>query len=201
MWTRADDRRVFTGLLLALIALCWLALSIWSVSPFAPLLSHELLRESHFTDGADYVVVLLVFVMGWTLMTIAMMLPTSLPLITLFQRMTRSRENRARLIALLIAAISLSGFCLARWHTSAICWCMGSSTMLTGSKRIAGSLARPSWPSPGFISSHRSSMRVWTGAVHRSALSLNTGRDAAKRENPSRWGCIMACFAWAAAGR
>lgn len=103
MWTRTDDRRVFTALLATLIAVCWLALSIWSVSPYAPYLNHTILEELPSAPNNEYILLLLVFVIGWTLMTLAMMLPTSLPLITLFHRMTRSRENRARLIALLIA--------------------------------------------------------------------------------------------------
>lgn len=35
-------------------------------------------------------------------MTVAMMLPTSLPLVTLFRAFTRQRQNRVRLVGLLI---------------------------------------------------------------------------------------------------
>jgi predicted metal-binding membrane protein len=44
-----------------------------------------------------------VFVTGWTVMIIAMMLPTSLPLITLFHALTRQRLDHLQLTALLIA--------------------------------------------------------------------------------------------------
>jgi predicted metal-binding membrane protein len=88
--------------MVALIALCWLALSIWSVSPYAPFLSHDVLEDFQFAISPEYVLLLLVFVTGWTLMTVAMMLPTSLPLVTLFYGLARSRRNRLQLVALLI---------------------------------------------------------------------------------------------------
>jgi len=43
------------------------------------------------------------FVAGWTLMVFAMMRPTSLPLIALFQTMTRHRADHKLLVGLLIA--------------------------------------------------------------------------------------------------
>jgi predicted metal-binding membrane protein len=42
------------------------------------------------------------FIVGWTLMTIAMMLPTSLPLVTLFHAAVRRRPDRTALLAALI---------------------------------------------------------------------------------------------------
>jgi predicted metal-binding membrane protein len=45
---------------------------------------------------------ILIFVLGWTLMTVAMMLPTSLPLVTLFHFITRRRSDHTLLVALLI---------------------------------------------------------------------------------------------------
>ena len=46
---------------------------------------------------------MLVFVAGWTVMIIAMMLPTSLPLVHLFHTLVRERPRRTRLVMLLIA--------------------------------------------------------------------------------------------------
>ena len=46
---------------------------------------------------------MLVFVAGWTVMVVAMMLPTSLPLVALFRTLVRGRPDRARLTVLLIA--------------------------------------------------------------------------------------------------
>jgi predicted metal-binding membrane protein len=43
-----------------------------------------------------------IFVGGWTLMTVAMMLPTSIPLLLLFERMVRGRATAAWLVAVVI---------------------------------------------------------------------------------------------------
>lgn len=94
------ERRLFASLIGALVAGAWLALFLWGRSPSGRLLSHEGLEEVDL--GASYVTVLLVFVVGWTLMTIAMMLPTSLPLVYMFRVMTRSRTDGGRLVSLLV---------------------------------------------------------------------------------------------------
>ena len=44
-----------------------------------------------------------VFVVGWIVMTTAMMLPTTLPLVSMFQRLTAGRADRLRLTVSLIA--------------------------------------------------------------------------------------------------
>jgi predicted metal-binding membrane protein len=51
----------------------------------------------------------LAFVAGWTLMTVAMMLPTSTPLVLLFYRMVAERSNAGWLVTLLV------GGYLAAW--------------------------------------------------------------------------------------
>ena len=102
MWAAYDDRRPFFVVMAALIAVTWLALGIWSVSPYARFLDHEALGEIGSAFGGQYLAFLAVFVAGWTLMTVAMMLPTSLPLISLFRRLTRRRPDRLLLVVLLI---------------------------------------------------------------------------------------------------
>jgi predicted metal-binding membrane protein len=100
MQVRVHDRRLFTALLLAVVALAWLALWGWGRSPYGRYLNHEQLGHVRLRDDP---LLALVFVAGWTLMTVAMMLPTSLPLIALFHALTRRRADRARLVALLVA--------------------------------------------------------------------------------------------------
>ena len=97
MWTMPDDRKLFSALMAVLIALAWLALFVWGESPYGRFLSHEELGET-----GEHSAYLLLFVGGWTLMTVAMMLPTSLPLVTLFYALTRKRSERPRLVGLLI---------------------------------------------------------------------------------------------------
>lgn len=105
MWAapRDDHNKFFIALMAALVAMTWLALGIWSVSPYSRFLDHGLLGELHFAISGEYLMFLLLFVAGWTLMLVAMMLPTSLPLITLFRRLTFQRADRSRLVVLLIS--------------------------------------------------------------------------------------------------
>lgn len=110
MWTapRNFHNRIFFILVAALIALAWLALWIWSASPYAPYLDHEELGHlvlsglgTHFV--LKYALLLALFAFGWTLMIVAMMLPTSLPLVLLFHRLTSRRSDHRLLVFLLIA--------------------------------------------------------------------------------------------------
>ena len=102
MWA-ATDRRLFLALLGPLIVLAWVVLWVWGQSPYGRFLSHEALGEVELTLGWDSIVLVLAFVGGWTLMTVAMMLPTSLPLVTLFHTVVQQRPDRGRLVVLLIA--------------------------------------------------------------------------------------------------
>ncbi len=93
----AAERRLFPLLLGALIVLAWLALTVWGRSPYSRYLSHHELAEVPASS-----LLLLVFIGGWLLMTTAMMLPTSLPLVLLFRRLTRARPDGGRLMLLLL---------------------------------------------------------------------------------------------------
>jgi predicted metal-binding membrane protein len=89
--------------LLGLVTLAWCALFLWSLSPYARFLGHDALAHLPVAIGRDYFMLLSLFITGWTLMTVAMMLPTSLPLISLFRRVVRQRPQPHRLVILLIA--------------------------------------------------------------------------------------------------
>src|SRR5574342_1011713 len=97
---RVDNRRYFAPLLVALIALAWVALVAWGESPYGRFLRHDELANVDIGLNAESFGVMAVFVAGWTVMTIAMMLPTSLPLFNLFQRLVRRREDSGLLLAL-----------------------------------------------------------------------------------------------------
>src|SRR5437016_5092564 len=92
-----DARRPFVLALAGLIACAWLSLWLWGQSPYGRLLSH---------DGIDAAgggtLLALTFVGGWTLMIVAMMLPSSLPLVVMFGVLTRQRQDRFQLLALLL---------------------------------------------------------------------------------------------------
>lgn len=93
----ADDIRWYRLAVGTLVLLAWAVLAAWGASPFAGLLDHRGIGE-----GTLPVSRMAVFVAGWTLMVIAMMLPGSLPLINLFARMVAGRRERAGLLARLI---------------------------------------------------------------------------------------------------
>src|SRR5574341_18266 len=121
---RVDNRPYFVPLLLALIAIAWLALFVWGESPYGRFLSHEELGEISIGLNAEGAGLALVFVAGWTVMTVAMMLPTSLPLITMFGRVVSKRPDNAVLSALLIAGYVAIWTLSARPPTRATAPCM-----------------------------------------------------------------------------
>jgi len=93
-------KSMFTVVLLGLVALAWVALWVWGRSPYGRFLSHHALTEARLSDVARLTPL---FVAGWTLMTVAMMLPTSMPLVTLFHTITRDRPHSIQLVGLLVA--------------------------------------------------------------------------------------------------
>src|SRR5579864_1962441 len=93
----ADDTRWYSLAVASLAVLAWAALIAWGASPFAGLLDHR-----GIGGGSLSVSRVVVFVAGWTLMVIAMMLPGSLPLINLFSRMVGGRSDRTGLLVRLI---------------------------------------------------------------------------------------------------
>ena len=102
MWPRVRDQRVFVAALTGLVGLTWLSLWLWGRSPYAEFLSHKELGHVHGVGG-QYGWTAFLFVAGWSLMIVAMMLPTSLPLVALFHSFVRERPNRGRLTALVVA--------------------------------------------------------------------------------------------------
>src|SRR5687768_16301960 len=100
MWIRVNSQRPLVVVLIGLCMVAWLALWLWGASPYGRFLTHEQLGEVHLGDNPLHIAV---FVAGWTLMTVAMMLPTSLPLVVLFYGVIARRNDRLRLTVLLVA--------------------------------------------------------------------------------------------------
>ncbi len=101
LWPRIRDQRPALVAISGLIALAWLTLWIWKSSSYGRFLDHRE-NEGVHTLGGHYLIIALVFVAGWTLMTVAMMLPTSLPLVATFLAITRRRDDRLQLTSLVI---------------------------------------------------------------------------------------------------
>ena len=103
-------RRRFLVIVLALVALAWLTLWIWEHSPYGRYLDHGRWTEIGLAGAicrtlplGGVVLPALLYVGGWVLMTAAMMLPTTLPLLEIFRRLTRARPDRRRLVGLVVA--------------------------------------------------------------------------------------------------
>jgi predicted metal-binding membrane protein len=99
---RIDNRRYFGPMLIGLIALAWVTLIAWGESPYGRFLDHGEFGDVDLGLNLESLGLMALFVGGWTLMTFAMMLPTSLPLIDMFRRMTTKRDDAGALLALLI---------------------------------------------------------------------------------------------------
>ncbi len=127
-----DDRVPFVALLAGLSALAWAVLWVWGRSPYGAFLSHESLEHVDLFGP-----VAVVFVLGWVVMTVAMMLPTSLPLVALFHSMTRTRPNHRALMALLI-----TGY-LGVWTVFGVAIHQGDWFVHRGVDRLPRLLARP----------------------------------------------------------
>jgi predicted metal-binding membrane protein len=105
-----DRRNAWLPAVGGLIALAWLTLAIWAQSPYGRYLDHgEWLQKGIAANlcrtlpaGAVLLPALL-YVGGWLLMTVAMMLPTTLPLLALFARLTEGTTSRPWLMACLVA--------------------------------------------------------------------------------------------------
>ncbi len=105
----SSSRGPFLLLMGVLIALAWLTLWMWEQSPYGRYIDHgswndiQLSRHDghgHFNDSV--VLAASLYVGGWILMTAAMMLPTTIPLLEIFRRLTRRRRDTGRLVGLVI---------------------------------------------------------------------------------------------------
>jgi predicted metal-binding membrane protein len=106
----ATRRSVFVPVMGALMLCTWFALWAWSTSPYAFYLQHgnwlDPARAAFLCrviPGGDVVAVAAFHTLGWLLMTAAMMLPTTLPLLDQFGRMISRRPDATLLLNLTIA--------------------------------------------------------------------------------------------------
>jgi predicted metal-binding membrane protein len=106
----------FLSLMGLLMVVLWAALWLWEQSPYGRYLEHGNWTELGIAaslcralPGGSIVVPALLYILGWTLMTAAMMLPATLPLIDIFRRLTQRHQAARQLILLLV------GGYLAAW--------------------------------------------------------------------------------------
>ncbi len=96
-------------IVLGLIGGAWATLLLWKQSPYDRYLDHGGWIQMDFAasicraiPAGNLLIPGLLYAGGWLLMSAAMMLPTVLPLLRRFGRLTTGRADRALLIALLI---------------------------------------------------------------------------------------------------
>jgi predicted metal-binding membrane protein len=135
-WLRIQDQRLLGGLLGGLVLLSWSALWLWGNSPYGHYMMHGG-RPVHLHGTGAAILFPVLFIAGWTLMTIAMMLPTSTPLILLFARVVSGRSNTNSLIAMLI-----SGY-LAAWVGFGVIVHVLSRAVYAGMDRVPWIAERP----------------------------------------------------------
>jgi len=99
---------VFLPVLGGVIAVSWAALAVWSASPYGRYINHDwtnvglAARLCTEVPGGDILLPALLYVLGWVLMTTAMMLPTALPLLRVFGRLLAARVDVGRLLAIAV---------------------------------------------------------------------------------------------------
>ncbi|MEX1169820.1 MAG: DUF2182 domain-containing protein [Chloroflexota bacterium] len=104
------DRAILIGSLLALAVAAWLSLWLWEGSPYRGYLDHD-------ARGAPTVLSSGLFTVGWLLMIVAMMLPSSVPLVVTFAALVGRRARPRLLVALLLVGYLAiwAGFGMAAW--------------------------------------------------------------------------------------
>jgi predicted metal-binding membrane protein len=104
------DRAILLAALGAAVGVAWLALLVWQASPYGRFLHHE-------GGGLSLPLEAALFAAGWTLMIVAMMLPTSIPLVATFAALVRSRPERPALVGLVVGGyvVAWSAFGLGAW--------------------------------------------------------------------------------------
>jgi predicted metal-binding membrane protein len=104
------DRAILGGSLVALAAVAWLALWAWQGSPGGQYLGHA-------GRGGPVPLEAALFTGGWILMIVAMMLPSSVPLVVTFGALVGRRRRPGVLVALLLGGYLLvwGAFGLGAW--------------------------------------------------------------------------------------
>lgn len=137
------DQAILAGLLVALATSAWLALLIWGASPYGRYLHHESGVGPLPLEAA-------LFAAGWVLMIVAMMLPSSLPLVLTFGALVRRRRRPGGLVALVLAGYLAvwGGFGLGAWvfdrgiHAAvgAVPWLAAHPELILGATLLAAGL-------------------------------------------------------------
>src|SRR5262249_36922744 len=102
-------RHLLPALIAALGVLAWVSIALWSASPYARYLDHRGWLDAAWLQAVcdavpqgSLVVPAVLHTGAWLLMIVAMMLPTTLPLLNVFARITSGRPQAGSLFALVV---------------------------------------------------------------------------------------------------
>jgi predicted metal-binding membrane protein len=116
---RSLERALPLSLVAGLSLAAWAFLAVWSASPYARYLEHggwdqagALAALCRSMPVGEWFIPASVYALAWLAMIAAMMLPTTLPLLGIFGRITASRSDAGALMARVIAgyAVAWLGF-------------------------------------------------------------------------------------------
>jgi predicted metal-binding membrane protein len=117
--TASPGARWPAALIVTLVVAAWGTLALWSASPYVRYLDHGGWLGAEWLEAicravpqGGIVVPALIYAAAWLLMIVAMMLPTTLPLLRIFERVTAGRPDAGALLALVVLgyAAAWSGF-------------------------------------------------------------------------------------------
>lgn len=91
------EKIILFGVFLLICMLAWAVL--YFNTDFAHI-SHSFGHHHHAAHSGNFI---FLFIGGWTVMTVAMMLPTTLPVVAFFHKIASQHRNRILLLALVIA--------------------------------------------------------------------------------------------------
>jgi predicted metal-binding membrane protein len=137
------DRAILVGALGLAAGVAWIGLWLWESSPFGRFLHHA-------GGSAPLAVEAGLFAAGWALMIVAMMLPTSIPLVVTFAAIVRRRPHRTALVSLVIVgylltwtAFGLVAYLADRgihWTVDAVPWLSEHPQLIIGATLLVAGL-------------------------------------------------------------
>jgi predicted metal-binding membrane protein len=106
----AHHRHWFLPTFAGLVVFAWLALWLWAQSPYGRYLDHGDWTRIGIggaicsaVPAGETLVPAILYIGGWMLMLMAMMVPTTLPLLDVYRRLTQRRVDRWLLLTLLVS--------------------------------------------------------------------------------------------------
>ncbi|MDE1463884.1 DUF2182 domain-containing protein [Spartinivicinus poritis] len=101
------QQSLFVPTTVVLVVVAWLVLFWWEQSPYSHYILHGPAASHGMHHHGPVSPAVVMYLLGWMLMCIAMMLPTTLPLIQIFHRIAASHSHRWLLVSLLISGYLL----------------------------------------------------------------------------------------------